>query len=262
MASLSNLENFLSTLKTHDSHLHGHRDHRRPVHVGDIHCPTCGGSRKVSLHTLYKKPNGHGAGQLLNHAGDIAEQLTPSLHSLSCLQCHTRFTALIFYGVQGSELAIFPNKPGGLATKNTPPTVAYYLDQAWRSQCAGALSAAVVMYRTALEHLLHQQGFDKGMLAEKIKALGKNADAGTAPEWVRYVPLPIFNALRELGNGAAHTNEGDISKQAAFDAGFLEFLGVVVANLLEHVYERPLRENDSLTRLEAITKTFDKKKTA
>jgi hypothetical protein len=262
MASLSKLETFLDTLKAYDSALNGLREQRKPVHVGDIHCPTCGGPRKVSLFTLYKKPNTTGgAVHLLNQAGDIAAQLTPSLHQMSCLQCRTGFTALIFWGPQGTELAIFPAKPGGLATKNTPPTVAYYLDQAWRSQCAGAMSAAVVMYRSALEHLLHEQGYREKTLAKSIEKLGEDLTNRTGPAWVHKVPLQILNALRELGNGAVHTNEGDISKQATFDAAFLELLSVVLTGLIEEVYERPQRDRETLAQLEASTKVFEKKKT-
>jgi hypothetical protein len=44
---------------------------------------------------------------------------------MKCLQCHTDFTAVLFQGADGFEVAIFPSVHGGLTTQHTPPGVAY-----------------------------------------------------------------------------------------------------------------------------------------
>jgi hypothetical protein len=84
-----------------------------------------------------------------------------------CLQCGTESTALLFEGPNGYELAVFPKVHGGLSTPHTPQPVAYYLDQAKRAQSVGANSAAVAMYRSALEHLLYEQATRTGCSARR-----------------------------------------------------------------------------------------------
>ena len=54
-----------------------------------------------------------------------------------------------------------------MTTASTPPEVAYYLDQAARSQAVVAFTATVVMYRAALEHLRLEQGYDQKMPARR-----------------------------------------------------------------------------------------------
>jgi hypothetical protein len=78
---------------------------------------------------------------------------------------------LVHEGPNGIEIVAIPSAYGGVSTPNTPAAVAYYLDQAERSQAVGALSAAVAMYRAALEQLLFDQGYRDGMLAQKITKL-------------------------------------------------------------------------------------------
>jgi hypothetical protein len=254
MAALNVLENFVAVVHERDTTLR----QGSATKVGSLHCPTCSDSRKMILRKWWRMNER----QPLKTSTDksyIAAQLAPSLHQLTCVECEGIFTALIFPGPQGPELAIFPNKAGGLATKNTPREVAYYLDQAWRCQCVSALSAAVVMYRSALEHLLHQQGYEKGMLDAKIKALEKDIADGKGPGWVRSAPPQLLGHVKNLGNGAAHTNGGEIAKQAAFDAAFVEFLRAVMGGLLDAVYEQPVREQEVLNKLQATAQVFEKK---
>ena len=64
-----------------------------------------------------------------------------------------------------------PSTFGGLATPNTPPAVAFYLDQTSRVEAMSAYTAAVAMYRAAMESFLHERGFTSGRLKAKIDAL-------------------------------------------------------------------------------------------
>lgn len=254
MKQLNVLADFLSVIEENCILLHGAKSGTiRQIQVGHIHCATCGRPSRVSLRAVPPRIEfAH------RQRPFTASLVTPSVHLMTCLQCSTLFTALLFAGPQGTELAVFPSKPGGLATKNTPAAVGYYLDQAWRCQSVGALSAAVVMYRSALEHLLREQGYAKGNLYERIEKVGADADAKTGPDWVRSTPQEILHALRELGNGAVHTNDGDISKQATFDAGLLAILNVVIRGLLEEVYERGERNKAIQAELGEAAKVFKK----
>jgi hypothetical protein len=72
-----------------------------------------------------------------------------------------------------------PQVHGGLATPHTPKLDAYYLAQAKRAQSVGANSAVVAMYRSALEHLLYEQGYEDRMVGPKITALLRDIEAGT-----------------------------------------------------------------------------------
>ena len=75
-------------------------------------------------------------------------------------------------GERGASLALFPHVGGGIATPNTPPKVSYFLDQAYKAQGGGAITAAVVMYRAALEQILKNQGF-KGDTVGRLLADSK-----------------------------------------------------------------------------------------
>jgi hypothetical protein len=136
--------------------------------IGTLHCPKCGDSRRMDI------------GVLLKRSGSSAAP--PLLAILQCVQCDTSFTAVVYKGPEGDSLAVLPSTYAGLTTPHTPPGVAYYLDQAQRSQATGANFAAVAMFRGALEHLLFEQGYKEGMCGQKLADLEKAIAAGTAPK--------------------------------------------------------------------------------
>jgi hypothetical protein len=140
---------------------------------------------------------------------------------------------------------------GGLATKFTPPSVAYYLDQGHKSHAIGANSAAIAMYRAALEQLLFEQGFTSGMLNQKIMALEAAITSGTAPAWARDLDTDYLKVVRDLGNGAIHTNGGDISKQDNIDSELIVRVELMFVALLQVVYEIPRNRIVGLAQLRA-----------
>jgi hypothetical protein len=164
--------------------------------AGDIYCPGCGGPRRLRLTPLSPlrtpavRPNPLELGPPGLDVSDadtsaIAVQLAPAIVHGVCLQDDTGFTFVLFKGPEAFELVVLPDKRGGLATPYTPASVAYYLDQAQRAQSAGAVSAAIAMYRSGLESVLHEQGFTARMLGPKINELEKAINAQTAPRWAR-----------------------------------------------------------------------------
>jgi hypothetical protein len=112
----------------------------------------------------------------------VLDSLTPSLFRLACVQCDAGFTLMIYAGGSGPSLAVLPSVGGGLATPNTPAGVRYYLDQAARAHSVGGNSAAVAMFRAALELLLLDQGYKDRMLGPKLQALEKDITAGRCTE--------------------------------------------------------------------------------
>ena len=128
--------------------------------AGSIYCATCGGRRVVNARHIVTD----------RHHPDSQAS---SLWMLTCRQCHAVFTLLQLQSPNGASIVCLPSTHGGISTPHAPPAVTYYLDQAHRAQCLSARSAAVAMYRAALEQLLFDQGFTRGMLNQKIEDLEK-----------------------------------------------------------------------------------------
>lgn len=217
---------------------------------GKMLCPKCGDQRKMSITCLYANlmkgehlkqiqlTTTMSGGTFEDAISSVLKQLTPSLWRYQCLQCSSEFIATIYYGPTGRTIAIHSPTFGGLATPNTPETVAYYLDQANKSQLAGAMSAAMAMYRAALEHLLYEQGYnDVRQLGPKIQKLIADIKAGNAPKWANELDTDILDCINKIGNASIHPNNGDITKQEHLDSELLASMSEVFSLLLFIVYE-------------------------
>ncbi|QSQ24327.1 DUF4145 domain-containing protein [Pyxidicoccus parkwayensis] len=179
--------------------------------------------------------------------------MAPALFVMKCGECDTGFTAVVYNGASGESLAVFPDVAGGIATPKTPESVGYYLDQAARAQSVDAMSAAATMYRAALEHLLEEQGISGGMLGPRLEALLRKREANdkSIPEWVYRINPEYLTVIKDLGNGAVHTNKGDVSLQGHINSSIVVLIQTAFESLLEHVYEAPARETEHLTKLRA-----------
>jgi len=140
---------------------------------------------------------------------------------------------------------------GGLTTPHTPVGVAYYLDQAQRAHSVGANSAAVTMFRGALEHLLFQQGFKDGMCGKKLSDLEKTIAAKTAPKWAYELDTEFLTVMKQLGDGSIHPNDGDITKQEVLDGQLIAQVRHTFQMLLFLVYELPLQKQERLMAMKA-----------
>lgn len=229
-----------------------------------LYCAACGGLRRMTVSPVWtppsddprRKPGG------LNLAGSstesIAGQLTPSLFLLFCFQCGSTFTAVIYKGPSGPQLAVFADHLGGLSTPHTPEPVRYYLDQAHRAHSVGATSAAVAMYRAALEYLLFEQGFEEPKTCgAKINALKKAIEEGTAPAWASQLDDAHLTVIKKLGDAAIHPNDGDTSKQSEFDSALISMVQETFAELLSRVYERERASRERLSALQAKLNAFE-----
>jgi len=268
-----------------------------PIEVRELYCPRCTQNRKMKVVLLGVSGKGfHDTAQLLRKAlvgwgvrrDDYAKEpapigasaqssetlqqrrmrllleqgMAPGLFLYECVECDAIFTALIYKGPTGEELAVFPNVPGGVATRNTPASVAYYLDQAARSQASGARSAAVAMYRVALEQLLEHTGYKQRMLGPKVDALLKDVqnNAPNTPKWAHQLNSSYLTVIKDLGNGTLHTNGGDITLQQNATPQLLADIQLTFEELLELTIEAPLREAARLQRMSAAASAMTPKK--
>src|SRR5207249_4367980 len=101
----------------------------------------------------------------------LARVFAPSLMRFICVQCQNNWTATVYSGPSGPELAVFAPGYGSFRTAHTPEPVAFYLDQARRCESTSAFTAAIAMYRGALEQLLIHQKVKGGSLAEQLKTV-------------------------------------------------------------------------------------------
>jgi hypothetical protein len=241
-ADLQDPEQFLKACQ--ESKRHGSTINGNPapatVAVDGLYCPKCVGRRRVDF-------------TWIPHVRPFGEM--PLLASMKCRQCHTEAHGLYYEGPSRKDLIIAQREAGGCSTPNTPEPVKFYLDQAARSEATSARSAAVAMYRAALEQLLHQQGFTTGMLNAKLVELDKQKVARTAPKWAMELDTEFLDVLKHLGNGAIHANGGDVKKQAAFDDELIIAVRVTFAALLDAVYEDPARRAARLAAMKSVAAT-------
>lgn len=230
--------------------------HQRLATIGTFNgtfCAHCGGTRRMQLICLFwddrwaeGSPREIDSRTGQTHTPPAVEDPSPALFVAVCLQCQSRLTLVAHRGPQAMELVALPDTYGGLATPSTPEGVAYYLDQAQRSFAVGALSAAVAMYRSALEHLLHEQGYTEGMLAKRIAALLEDE---SPPPWRDRLDPEYLVVINKLGNAAIHANDGDVGQQVVFATALLAEVRELFVELLDEVYEQPARKQSRLTRL-------------
>ncbi|RYY92867.1 MAG: DUF4145 domain-containing protein [Chitinophagaceae bacterium] len=254
------------------------------VAVGTLYCPCCSDQRKMNFKMLWHVATAfsHGPNPQRKHpysdpsyrgemsddelVAEALEHLTqgmaPSLFTYSCVQCETLFSGVVYDGPDGEELALFSKVPGGIATKNTPPAVAYYLDQASRCRSVGALSAAMSMYRAALEQMLECAGYNESMLGNKLRALEEDIKKGAVrtPGWAKKIDRAYLESIKKLGDGSIHSNGGDIAIQGNITEDVLNEAQVAFEEILEHAYEGPLREAARMQRLKAAAAAVSPKK--
>ena len=174
-----------------------------------------------------------------------------------CVQCEAPFTVLIYSKEEGPQLAIFPFGRGNLSTPHTPGPVRYYLDQVQSCWSVGANTAAISMYRVALDHLLFGEGFKEGMVGIKLGNLEKAIAAGTAPKWASNIDRQYLGVLNRLATHALHPNDGKIDQQSVFDQNLLVAVKATFQALLIQVYELQHQEQERLTTLESALSSLE-----
>ena len=220
----------------------------------DLFCPKCGAVRRCELkHLSFSNSRTYFEKLVSKGVPDkIKFYNLPVIYESTCLQCTSKTLLIVYQGPKSLELAVLHDTYGGCVTANTPEEVKYYIDQAYRARSVGALSAAMSMYRSALEWVLFQQGFKKGMLGQKISDLENAIKDDNAPKWAKEIDSGFLKAIKDIGNGAIHTNGGDIKKQSEIDKGLIEVVDIVFSELLDKIYEQPVRSSINLSKLQSV----------
>ena len=220
----------------------------------ELFCPVCGASRRQKV----EKYNYYQGFEIIEPGHKIEFKQFPIVHIATCLQCGIKTTLVLYEGPEQLELAVLRNAYGGCVTENTPIEIKYYLDQAYRSRMVSALSASMAMYRSALEWILYEQGYENGLLGAKLIKLEEDINNNNAPKWANDMPVELLTAIKNIGNGAMHTNGGDISKQQEIDTDLIELVDVVFAELLDVIYEQPIRRNKNIQKLKSAATKLSK----
>lgn len=116
---------------------------------GNMYCPKCCRESRMEAYPLY--PNN--VRDVLNilvsdeisRIEAIMNNLMPTLWNFKCTQCDTIFTVVFYQGANEVQMAVLPSCNGGVVTQNTPPAVAYYLDQAYKAKSVTANSACIAI---------------------------------------------------------------------------------------------------------------------
>lgn len=211
-------------------------------------CSKCGQSRRMQIAFIYppKLERDIVDAKTLK---DIPGRALPALFNYRCTQCDTTIFAILYRRVNNLELLLLPTVNGGLRTEHTPDGVSYYLDQAHRALSAGANSAAVAMFRGALEQILFEQGYTDGTCGKKLKDLERAIEQGNGPKWAISLPTVLLRTIKQLGDGAVHPNDGDIKRQHKLDRQLISHLNAAFNYLLELVYEQDARQTAMLKAL-------------
>lgn len=208
----------------------------------DFYCNECLANRKMNVKNINKK---------LDSANDkilekALEKVYPLIYELTCLQCKSKAYLVIYRNENKFKSAILYEKTGGCSSKNAPNGVKYYLNQAYQSRIMGAASASMSMYRAAMEFLLFDQRYINGMLGKKIEKLEKDISDGTAPKWAIEIDMDYIKIIKEIGNSSIHPNDGDIEKQKEIDERLLNIVDIIFSELLDKIYEQPIRSKNNL----------------
>lgn len=233
--------------------------------LGSIYCPKCAQESVVHV-TLTSFHGTVGQPILSKRAGvfiagkqtgiyDHPENPTdPSLFTYRCVNCNTEFYALLYGTEQSLKLAIISSYLGGLSSPATPAEVRYFVDQAYRAQMASAYSAAMTMYRTALDQILEDQGYG-GKLPSKITQLENDVNSGSGKEWARNVVPEILKTIKEIADSESHSND---SPSSVLHAEFMQAVQKTFIYLLADIYEnkskRELAKNRLKTALDSAKK--------
>jgi hypothetical protein len=216
------------------------------------YCPSCGGVRRMHVQPLSRASNPTRVVQgPARNANDMSDEKNlPAIFRLACVQCSEIIILVAYAGPGGPEVVALPSTYGGLSTPNSPDGVKYYLDQAERSFAVGAHTAAMTMYRSALEQILLEQGYTPRMLGPKIKKLEKDPNP---PKWYRDLDPEFLDVIRKLGNLATHAGEGDAREQEGFDRGLIGEVRALFVELLDDIYEHPARSATRLRKMKQAT---------
>lgn len=67
-----------------------------------------------------------------------------------------------------------------------------------------------------------------------------------APEWAMEIDMDYIKIIKEIGNSSIHPNDGDIEIQKEIDERLLNIVDIIFSELLDKIYEQPIRSKNNL----------------
>lgn len=215
-----------------------------PSSMARYHCSRC---MELRQHFVFVRLKRSGTP---NYQGDPVSDFCPAVFVYQCTDCKLEtFATLLALGSE-RHLALVPIR-SGLWTTNTPPAVRYWLDQARKAEYGGATSLAAAGFRVAIDQILLSQGVTGRTLGNKLQDLGAKLSAGTAPAWASGFDLELLRNLKAIGDGCLHADDSDVERLSEVDHALLRVIDSVVLELLDAVYEEPVRAKERAERLAA-----------
>lgn len=209
----------------------------------EIYCNTCYDTRRVDVKI---------------HKYDPSYLVITSLYCRQCESEHLATWACDRISKKKSFTLLPLGNVCGIHTKNSPPIIIYWLNQACLSEIAGANSAALAMYRVALEQLLCEEGYKKGLLNAKITDLCNDIKNNKAPKWAQNINDEYLHVMRNIGNGASHAKI-DLQQQNLLDEQLVKDIKAVFSGLLYHIYEQKHQSQLHLNELKRRAALLSKK---
>jgi len=239
----------------------------------EMHCSRCGDIRKNEVFPLSLNDNfndkyfeqlqisrrqkkQYHQGNFIN---TVYSMLFPSFWKCQCLQCDSISYIVLYKGPRRIyELIVLASSDGGLSTPNTPNNVSFYLDQANKSHIMGANSAAMAMYRSAIEHILVEQGYGRRMLGNKIQDLISDIKDSKGPPWAFEIDPNFLQYIKRLGDSAIHANDGEVEQQIHLDNELIKSVKQVISFLLFTIYESNHKKKYLLDSLKSTMQKIEK----
>ena len=114
------------------------------------------------------------------------------------------------------------------------------------------------MFRAALDFLLFQQNYRARMLGPKLQKLETDIASKTAPRWALELETEFLTVVKDLGNSSIHPEDDDISRQNVIDTLLYQRVAQTFQELLDLVYEAPVRKTERLSDLRSKSAALKK----
>lgn len=69
----------------------------------------------------------------------------------------------------------------------------------------------------------------------------------------------FLEAIKDIGNSSIHPNDGNIKNQEEIDENLLNLVDIVFSELLDKIYEQPIRSKNNLELLKNKISLLNKK---
>ena len=223
----------------------------------EFYCNNCLDDRKMKVINVKMREDINR--NMYNTFEEAFQRNLPLVYELECLQCKSKACLIVQKMNNEIKDIVLYEKSGGCASKNSPDGVKYYLNEAKLSKQIGAKSASMAMYRAALDFLLFEQGYTQGMLGNKIKKLEEDRENNCGPKWAMEIEPQFLEAIKDIGNSSIHPNDGNIKNQEEIDENLLNLVDIVFSELLDKIYEQPIRSKNNLELMKNKISLLNKK---